>query len=71
MKILRKQLDRLEPHFSRGGRFEKFNAIFEMFDTLFYTPADVARSAPHVRDAIDLKRVMIIVFNGRHSIGCL
>ncbi|MDH3589664.1 MAG: NADH:ubiquinone reductase (Na(+)-transporting) subunit B [Gammaproteobacteria bacterium] len=62
MKIVRKQLDRLEPHFSRGGRFEKFNAIFEMFDTLLYTPADVARSAPHVRDAVDLKRVMIIVF---------
>ncbi len=62
MKFLRKRLDRLEPHFTHGGRFEKFNAVFEMVDTLLYTPADVSRSAPHVRDAIDLKRVMILVF---------
>ena len=62
MKLLRKQLDRLEPHFSENGRFEKFNAVYEMIDTLFYTPADTSRGAPHVRDAIDLKRVMIIVF---------
>ena len=53
MKPLRKFLDSLEPLFSRGGRFEKFEAIYEMVDTLFYSPADVTRSSPHVRDAID------------------
>ncbi len=61
MKKLRSFLDRLEPLFVRGGRFEKFHAIFEMVDTLFYSPPDLTRGAPHVRDAIDLKRVMIIV----------
>ena len=61
MKPLRKFLDSLEPLFSRGGRFERFEAIYEMVDTLFYTPADVTRGSPHVRDAIDLKRVMITV----------
>ena len=61
MKPLRKFLDSIEPLFSRGGRFEKFEAIYEMVDTLFYSPADVTRSSPHVRDAIDLKRVMITV----------
>jgi Na+-transporting NADH:ubiquinone oxidoreductase subunit B len=61
MKPLRKFLDSLEPLFSRGGRFEKFEAIYEMVDTLFYSPADVTRGSPHVRDAIDLKRVMITV----------
>lgn len=61
MHRLRRFLDRLEPVFSKGGRFERFHALFEMVDTLFYTPPDVTRGSPHVRDALDLKRVMIMV----------
>ncbi len=61
MRRLRSFLDRLEPLFARGGRFERYGAIFEMVDTALYSPADVTRGSPHVRDAIDLKRVMIIV----------
>jgi Na+-transporting NADH:ubiquinone oxidoreductase subunit B len=61
MGRLRKFLDRVEPAFSRGGRFEKFGTLYEMLDTFLYTPPDVTRSAPHVRDAIDLKRVMTYV----------
>ena len=61
MKRLRSLFDRLEPLFIPGGRFERYHALFEMVDTLFYSPADVTRGSPHVRDALDLKRVMIIV----------
>jgi len=61
MRALRRYLDRLQPLFQRGGRFEQFSAVFEMVDTLLYTPADVTRGAPHVRDAMDLKRLMIFV----------
>jgi len=61
MKRLRKMLDNAEPLFVRGGRFERFHAIYEMVDTLFYSPPDVTRGSPHVRDSIDLKRVMIMV----------
>ena len=61
MKRLRKMLDRVEPLFIKGGRLENFHAIYEMVDTLLYSPPDVTRSSPHIRDAIDLKRVMIIV----------
>ena len=61
MPGLRNLLDRLEPLFTKGGRFEKFDAVFEMVDTLFYSPPDVTRGSPHVRDALDLKRVMILV----------
>jgi Na+-transporting NADH:ubiquinone oxidoreductase subunit B len=61
MKGLRGMLDRLEPLFRSGGRFERFHALFEMVDTLFYSPPDLTRGAPHIRDAIDLKRVMIMV----------
>lgn len=61
MKGLRRYLDGLEPLFRRGARFEKFHALYEMVDTLLYSPPDLTRGAPHVRDAIDLKRVMIVV----------
>jgi Na+-transporting NADH:ubiquinone oxidoreductase subunit B len=61
MKRLRKMLDNVEPLFVQGGRFERFHAMYEMVDTLFYSPPDVTRGSPHVRDAIDLKRVMIMV----------
>ncbi len=61
MRALRRLLDRMQPEFARGGRFEKYNALYEMVDTLLYTPSDVTRSSPHVRDAMDLKRLMISV----------
>jgi Na+-transporting NADH:ubiquinone oxidoreductase subunit B len=61
MPSLRRFFDRLEPLFARGGRFEKFQVVFEMIDTVFYSPADVTRTSPHVRDGIDLKRVMVYV----------
>jgi Na+-transporting NADH:ubiquinone oxidoreductase subunit B len=61
MKRFRSFLDRMEPLFVPGGRLERYHALFEMVDTLFYSPPDVARTSPHIRDAIDLKRVMIIV----------
>jgi Na+-transporting NADH:ubiquinone oxidoreductase subunit B len=61
MKPLRSFLDRLEPLFTKGGRFEQFYALFEAVDTFFFSPPDLTRGSPHVRDAIDLKRVMILV----------
>ncbi len=59
---LRNYLDRLHPLFAKGGRFEKFYAVYEAVDTFFYSPPDVTKGAPHVRDGIDLKRVMIYVW---------
>ena len=61
MRRLRHWLDRLEPLFVKGGRYEKFQVVFEMVDTLLYSPADVTRTSPHIRDGIDLKRVMFYV----------
>ena len=61
MGALRRSLDRLAPHFAQGGRLQRYGALFEMIDTLLYTPADRTRVAPHVRDGADLKRVMILV----------
>ena len=61
MQSLRRFLDSIHPLFARGGRYHKFHALYEMVDTLFYSPPDVTRNAPHIRDALDLKRVMIVV----------
>ncbi len=54
-------LDRIEPHFTKGGRFEKYFGLYEMVDTFIYTPADVTRGKTHVRDGNDLKRTMTFV----------
>ncbi len=61
MQFLRRYLDRVHPLFAKGGRFQKYNAMYEMVDTLLYTPPDVTRGSPHVRDGLDLKRLMIFV----------
>lgn len=60
--MLRKLFDGLEPHFHKGGKYEKFYALYEALDTGFFQPADKTKSASHVRDGIDLKRVMITVW---------
>ena len=62
MKTLRNFLDKQERHFLRGGKLEKFGALYEMVDTFLFSPSAVTRNAPHIRDAIDLKRVMIFVW---------
>nr|MBV6630570.1 NADH:ubiquinone reductase (Na(+)-transporting) subunit B [Oceanococcus sp. HetDA_MAG_MS8] len=62
MAKTREFLDRMHPLFAKGGKFEKYYAVYEMVDTFFYSPPDVTRGAPHVRDGIDLKRVMIYVW---------
>lgn len=59
---LRKFLDRIEHHFEQGGRFQKWYALYEAFDTFFYRPASVTQGTAHVRDGIDLKRMMILVW---------
>ena len=59
---IRRALDRIRPLFVKGGRFENLHALYEALDTFFYTPEDVTRVAPHIRDGLDLKRVMIYVW---------
>jgi Na+-transporting NADH:ubiquinone oxidoreductase subunit B len=77
MKGLREYIDHLEPHFEKGGKHEKWYALYEAVTTIFYTPGHVTKSASHVRDNIDLKRIMIFVwactfpamFWGMYNIG--
>ncbi|MCB1703330.1 MAG: NADH:ubiquinone reductase (Na(+)-transporting) subunit B [Halioglobus sp.] len=74
---LRKILDNMEHHFQEGGRFQKWFALYEVFDTFLYAPNSVTKSTAHVRDGIDLKRIMITVwfaafpamFYGMYNLG--
>lgn len=59
---LRKILDDMEPHFEKGGRYEKWYALYEAADTIFYSPSSVTKTNAHVRDGVDLKRIMITVW---------
>lgn len=61
MKLLRKIQDLQEPFFTKGGPLERLYPIYEANDTFLFTPGHVTKSGAHVRDGIDLKRMMITV----------
>lgn len=62
MKFLFDFLDKnIAPLFEKGGKFERLYPLYEAGDTFARTPADVTRGAPHVRDSIDQKRLMVFV----------
>ena len=74
---LRNLLDKVEHHFEKGGRYEKWYPLYEAVDTFLYRPGSVTRTTAHVRDGSDLKRMMIIVwlctfpamFFGMYNVG--
>jgi len=59
--MLRTLLDKIEPLFHEGGPLEKLYPLYEANDTFLYTPGEVSKGETHVRDAIDLKRMMSMV----------
>ena len=61
MKALRRYVDRIKPHFQKGGRYEKLQSTFEAFETFLFVPNKVTTSGTHIRDAIDMKRAMALV----------
>jgi Na+-transporting NADH:ubiquinone oxidoreductase subunit B len=74
---LRSFLDSIEPNFKEGGRYQSWYPLYEAVDTIFYTPSSVTKSTAHVRDGVDLKRIMISVwfavfpamFYGMYNLG--
>lgn len=48
-------------HFDKGGRFEKLWPLFESIESVFFLPARITRTAPNVRDSLDVKRYMMLV----------
>ncbi len=77
MKKLMNFFEHIEPHFEKGGKYEKWYALYEAVTTIFYTPGHVTNNTAHVRDNVDLKRIMIFVwlcafpamFFGMYNVG--
>ncbi|MFN2353024.1 MAG: NADH:ubiquinone reductase (Na(+)-transporting) subunit B [Desulfopila sp.] len=61
MKFVDDFLQKIEPLFLKGGKFEKLYPLFEATDSFLFGSSGKTTSAPHVRDAIDYKRIMITV----------
>ncbi|HJB84069.1 MAG TPA: NADH:ubiquinone reductase (Na(+)-transporting) subunit B [Candidatus Alistipes merdigallinarum] len=61
MKRLRELIDKIKPNFEKGGKFAKLHSTFDAFETFLFVPNRVTRSGSHIRDCLDLKRVMIVV----------
>ncbi|WP_253307133.1 NADH:ubiquinone reductase (Na(+)-transporting) subunit B [unidentified bacterial endosymbiont] len=55
-------LQRLAPHCAPGGRYQRWHPLYEAVATLLYTNGAVTQGTTHVRDALDLKRMMIWVW---------
>lgn len=74
---LKVYLEKIEPDFEPGGKYDKFYALYEAAATIFYTPGKVNAANTHVKDSIDLKRIMIMVwmatfpamFYGMYNVG--
>jgi len=61
MQFLNKIMEKYRPHFKKGGKFEKYGPAWSGIDTFLFVPNHTTKSGAHIRDGIDLKRIMIIV----------
>jgi Na+-transporting NADH:ubiquinone oxidoreductase subunit B len=77
MKPLRKLLDNLKPNFTNGGALEKYFPLYDVFENLFYSSDKRTFGSVHIRDSIDLQKVMVVVwmatfpamFYGMYNLG--
>ena len=77
MNALRKQIDKIKPHFMPGGKYEAFHTAFDAFESFLFVPNTTSKSGVHVHDAVDSKRTMTMViiallpalFFGMYNLG--
>lgn len=61
MKSVRRLVDKVKPNFEKGGKLYFAHSFFDAFETFLFVPDKVTRQGAHIRDAIDMKRTMILV----------
>tara|TARA_B100000035_G_scaffold61789_1_gene49897 strand:+ start:384 stop:1622 length:1239 start_codon:yes stop_codon:yes gene_type:complete len=61
LKFLRKIFDNAHEKLNSNEKTKKFFPLIDAFDTLMFTPNHVTNKGSHIRDAIDLKRTMMLV----------
>ena len=75
--MLRKLLDNVEKKILSNKKLQKFHPLHDALDTFLYSKNSQTEHAPYIRDAIDLKRTMILVvlallpcfFFGTYNVG--
>lgn len=58
---MKQWLDKNRHLFEKGGKYEKYAPVYEMLDTFLYNPLARTTGTTHMRDGIDLKRIMTTV----------
>lgn len=61
MKLVKKIFDLQRRHFTKGGKFERLEPIFDATETFFFIPGETTRHDTHIRDTLDVKRYMVFV----------
>ena len=61
LDLLRRVLDSFGDRLQSGGKLDRLYPLYEAVDTLLYTPGTVTTGTTHVRDGLDLKRMMSTV----------
>ncbi len=61
MKVFKNIIDNIKPTFSKGGKLGFLHSTFDAFETFLFVPDTVAKNGVHIKDSIDLKRVMTVV----------
>ncbi len=50
----------MDPKFEKGGKFWWLHSTIDAFESFLNVPGTVTEKGAHVRDAVDLKRIMIV-----------
>lgn len=58
---LKNIVDKVKPTFCEGGKLSWLHSTFDAFETFMFVPDTVSKKGSHVRDCVDLKRLLIIV----------
>ncbi len=61
MKIIEKFFKKYEHLFLEGGKYEKMRPAYQAMYTFMFTPDETTKRGAHIRDAVDLKRIMFTV----------
>ena len=61
VNALRKLIQNIKPKFTDGGPLQRFYPIFEATESFLFSSDEKTKSGPHIRDSVDIKRVMILV----------
>ena len=62
MKFIRNTFDKYKPLFDKGGKYEKYAPAFFGFDTFLFVPNHTTQQGSHIRDGVDLKRIMYLEY---------